>query len=82
MVTILYANSATIAVKSKGTFFQSYQSIVAGKTPEGIILSLYWDYSKTTCKKVCRWLNCSPKQVRENIKTGKFKLIQVDSLKI
>ena len=82
MVTILDQNTATIAVNSKGTFLQSYQSVVAGKTPNGVILSLYWDYSVTTCKKVCRWLDCTPKEVRENIKSGKFTLVQVNSLEI
>lgn len=82
MVTILDANSCTIAVNSKGTFFQSYQSVVAGKTPAGVILSLHWDHSNTTTSKVCKWLNLTPKEVRENIKTGKFTLVQVNSLEI
>lgn len=74
-------NQFVITTK-KGTFFQSYSSIVAKVDNKGQVwLSSYWNYSKTTLKYLYQFLreqgysDLSSKKVRAyiNDKTFKYK---------
>lgn len=57
------------------TVFQSYNSIIAKKTANGIVLdSHYWDYSKTTGKYRNQFLNEDKKETERKIKEGIYKL--------
>ena len=57
------------------TVFQSYNSIIAKKTANGIILdSHYWDYSKTTGKYQNQFLNEDKKETERKIREGIYKL--------
>ena len=65
---------------NKGTFFQSYRSIVAKVDKKGQVwLSSYWDYSHTTMKylyqflKEFGWYGINASEVRKCIKDGTFK---------
>ena len=61
------ANQFIIRLNSIGTFFQSYNSIIAGKTPEGIVLDkYYWNYSKTTGKYRNIFLGETKKETEQN----------------
>lgn len=73
------ANQFVITTK-KGTFFQSYQSIVAKVDNKGQVwLSYYWDYSNTTLKYLYQFLreqgysDLSTTKVRAYIKNKTFK---------
>lgn len=65
---------------NKGTFFQSYRSIVAKVDKKGqVYLSAYWDYSRTTMKYLYQflrefgWCDINASEVRKLIKDGTFK---------
>ncbi len=73
------ANQFEISINSVGTFFQSYSSIIAAKTPEGIILDeYYWDYSRTTGKYRNQFLNENIAETRAKIKSGEYKLANLN----
>ncbi len=68
-------NQFIVRINSKGTFFQSYKSIIACKTPKGIVLDkTYWDYSVTTGKYRNLFLNETKKETEAKIKSGEYKL--------
>ncbi len=74
------ANQFIITINSVGTFFQSYYSIIAGKTPKGIILDKNtWDYSVTTGKYRNIFLGESKKETEKKIKSGEYKLVDLNS---
>ena len=63
-----------------GTYFQSYDSVIAlvinkGGIFEKTLLSEHYDYSKTTMKYLCKFLGLdSISQVRNRLKSGKYSL--------
>ena len=68
-------NQFIISINSIGTYFQSYSSIIACKTPKGIVLDKnYWDYSVTTGKYRNQFLNETKKETEAKIKSGVYKL--------
>ena len=61
----------------KGTYFQSYNSIIAFKPynrKETILDEFYWDYSRTTGKYRNMFLGEGIAETREKIKEGFYKL--------
>ena len=73
------ANQFVIETK-KGSFFQSYSSLVAKVDNKGVVtLSQWWDYSNTTRKYLYQFLkehgyyNLNSKAVRKLIKDKEFK---------
>jgi len=73
------ANQFIIRLNSIGTFFQSYNSIIAGKTPEGIVLDkYYWNYSKTTGKYRNIFLGETKKETEQKIKSGEYILTDLN----
>lgn len=73
------ANQFVIETK-KGTFFQSYKSVIAKVDNNGnITLSQWWDYSNTTMKYLYQFLKefgyygLNSKEVRRLIKDKEFK---------
>ena len=71
-------NQFIISINSVGTFFQSYNSVIAGKTPDGIVLdSYYWNYSRTTSKYRCMFLNETTKETQAKIDSGEYKLMNL-----
>ena len=72
-------NQFVIAINSVGTYFQSYNSIIAVKTPEGIKLDENtWDYSKTTGKYRNKFLNETKRETEQKIKQGLYKLVNLN----
>ena len=64
-----------ILVTEKGTFFQSYNSIIARKDANGITLDeKYWDYSTTTGKYRNQFLGETKKETAAKIADGTHKL--------
>lgn len=56
-------------------YFQSYDSIIAQKWGDEIILDYnYWDYSRTTSKYLFKFLKEDRKTVRLKVRTGEYKL--------
>ena len=73
----------------KAVYFQSYNSVVCKLDGVNIVLSSYWDYSKTTLKHLYIFLRqhgyytlCSTKEMRKAIKDGRVIELGVSSLKI
>ena len=59
----------------KGVYFQSYNSIIALKTPKGIILDkVFWDYSRTTSKYLRQFTGMKKAETKEKIATKEIKL--------
>jgi len=60
----------------KGTFFQSYNSIIVFKSKNGktYLDKHYWDYSKTTGKYRNMFLGEDKKETLKKIKTGEYIL--------
>lgn len=68
-------NQFIVNINGIGQFFQSYNSIIVAKTPNGIILdSEKWDYSKTTGKYRNQFLNEGIAETRKKIASGVYKL--------
>ena len=60
----------------EGKYFQSYRSIIAFKDNKGQVFldDYYWDYSRTTSKYRNMFLNEGINDTREKIKSGEYKL--------
>jgi hypothetical protein len=59
----------------KGTYFQSYQSIIVVKSKGVVTLDRNkWDYSKTTGKYRNQFLGETKKETEAKIKDGTYKL--------
>jgi len=74
-INMLTNNSLILSINSIGTFLISYNSVIAGKTPNGIILDKqYWDYSKTTGKHRNEFLGETKPKTQKKIDNGDYKL--------
>ena len=72
-------NQFIIRVNSEGTFFQSYDTIIAAKTPKGILLDMWrWDFSVTTGRYRNQFLGEKLAETRKKIKTGEYTLIDLN----
>lgn len=70
-----------ILTTPEGTYFQSYESIIAFKPNNGGKIKLdekYWDYSRTTGKYRNQFLNESKKETEQNIKDGIYELTNLN----
>lgn len=65
---------------SKGSYFQSYDSMIAFVPYHGIIQldSNYWDYSRTTSKYRNRFLGLTTDQIKQRIKDKTIKLTNLN----
>ena len=63
-----------------GTYFQSYDSIIAYRDNEGKITldKISWDYSKTTGKYRNLFLGENKKETERKIKNGIYKLANLN----
>ena len=68
-----------------GTTFQSYKSIIAfipvNVNPHYNKVTLdeyYYNYSRTTTKYLCQFLDCTSKELHERIKNGTYKLANLN----
>lgn len=69
-------NNQYIISTTEGTYFQSYNTIIAFRNLKGeITLDLYkWNYSKTTSKYRNYFTGLSTKETIDLIKSGEIKL--------
>lgn len=68
-------------VTPKGTYFQSYRSIIAFKPNNGTKIKLdkrFWDYSATTNKYLAQFLGFGKPQQRELIKNKEIVLTDLN----
>lgn len=69
------ANNQFIIYTEDGRYLQSYDSIVAFISKEGIItLGKNWEYSRTTMKYVGQFLGQDTKTTRKDILKNKIKI--------
>ena len=71
---------------SEATFFQSYDSMIVKTTWEDgervvYLDETYWDYSTTTSKHRNAFLGLTSKQVNASVKSGEFKLVDLNTQK-
>jgi hypothetical protein len=60
-------------------YFQSYESIIAKKSNEGVTLDeYYWNYSRTTSKYRSMFLGESTKETQAKIDSGEYKLANLN----
>jgi len=74
-------NQFTI-VTNIGTFFQSYNSVIALKDKRDGKIYLdktYWDYSKTTTKYLNKFLYNNNNETKAKIKSGEYILTDLDN---
>jgi len=72
-------NQFEISINSVGIYFQSYDSIIAIKTPDGIVLDKnYWDYSVTTGRYRNIFLRECKKDTELKIKSGEYKIADLN----
>ena len=70
-----------IIYTNKGTYFQSYSSIIAfirKKDSKVFLDSYYWDYSRTTSKYRNIFLNETTEETKRKIKEGIYKLANLN----
>jgi len=69
-------------ITPKGTYFQSYNSIIAFKPNDSRRIQLdsyYWDYSRTTGKYRNQFLNEGIAETREKIKRKEYLLTNLNN---
>lgn len=68
-------------ITDDGAFFKSYQSMIAFKPRQGKIQldERKWDYSRTTLKYLCYFLECNTADIRQKIKDGLYELTDLNS---
>jgi hypothetical protein len=65
-----------VVITDKGNIFFSYGRPVVFKGSEGVLLSEYWNHSKTTAKWVARFLDCdSSREVSKKVAAGEYGVI-------
>ena len=63
----------------KGLVFQSYNTVIAIKTKDTVLLDgRYWDYSRITSKYRNAFLDCSTAETRARIASGEYKLTNLN----
>jgi len=68
-------NQHVIEADNGDVFFQSYDSIIAVKRADGIVLDITcWDYSKTTGRYRNQFLGETKKETERKIKDGTYRL--------
>jgi len=75
------ANNQFEIVTPKGTYFQSYNSIIAFKPNDKRRIQLdsyYWNYSRTTGKYRNQFLNEGISETREKIKSKEYLLTNLN----
>lgn len=83
------ANHAEVRT-TNGVYFQSYNSVVCHiDNNDKVILSYWWDYSRTTMRWLWEFLRsygygdlCNPKTMRKAIKAGEVVEMEETSLEI
>lgn len=72
-----------VITHDNNVYFQSYDTIIAVKTIEGILLDEEnWDCSVTTSKYRNRFLNEKTADTRKKIETGEYKLIDLNGINL
>lgn len=65
------------------TYFQSYKSMIASVWSDGVTKEVeldmqYWNYSRTTSKYLAIFLRESTKEIKEKVKNGTYKLVDLN----
>jgi hypothetical protein len=76
----MFAPNQFQVTSSDGVYFQSYDSIIAVKRPDGSVCldQKYWNYSKTTSKYLAIWLNQVNSDVKRKVKSGEYRLVDLN----
>lgn len=75
-----YVANQFIIYTDDGTYFQSYNSIIAfcDKQGQTWLDKYYWDYSRTTSRYRNEFLGETTKETRAKIKSGEYKLANLN----
>jgi len=70
-----------IITTKEGTYFQSYQSIIALIKNDGSVVldGYYWDYSRTTGKYLREFLMEGIAETRQKIASGEYQLTDLNA---
>ena len=71
-----------ITLTNSDAYFQSYESIIARRINATDTIELdatFWDYSRTTSKYLARFLGVTNKELKEKVKSGEYKLVDLNS---
>ena len=64
---------------AKGEFFQSYGTIIAGYTKDGLVFDAdYWNYSRTTSRHRNNFTGLDTPETKKRIKAGDIKLTKLN----
>ena len=74
------ANQFIITDDNNNELFQSYNSIIAKRYPNGMVEldKKYWDYSRTTSKYRNKFLNETNQEINFKVKIGVYKLVDLN----
>lgn len=62
-----------------GQWFQSYGTIIAGFTKEGLVFDKdYWNYSRTTSRHRNNFTGLDTQETKKRIKAGEIKMMQLN----
>lgn len=68
-----------VVTTAEGTFFQSYGTIIAGYTNDGLVFDAdYWNYSRTTSRHRNNFTGFDTPETKKRIKEGKIKFQQLN----
>lgn len=63
-----------------GQWFQSYGTIIAGFTKEGLVFDKdYWNYSRTTSRHRNNFTGLDTQETKKMIKAGEIKMVQLNN---
>lgn len=77
------ANQFAIICNDGTRYFRSYASNICKIDPNGTISldEYYWNYSRTTTKYLCQFLEMNSGQIKANVDAGIFKMIDLNTTK-
>ena len=74
-------NQFVITDNNSDAYFQSYNSMIARRIDATDTIELdqkFWDYSATTSKYLARFLGVSNKEIKQKVKSGEYKLVDLN----
>ena len=74
-------NQFVITDNNSNAYFQSYKSIIARRINATDTIELdvnFWNYSATTSKYLARFLGVPNKEIKQKVKSGEYKLVNLN----
>jgi len=74
-------NQFVITDNNSDAYFQSYNSMIARRIDATDTIELdenFWNYSATTSKYLARFLGVPNKEIKQKVKSGEYKLVNLN----